>query len=148
MSTFQTQLPTVFKKDNLYICERSIYSAYHVFSKTLDLSKEEQFMLSQIFDGYSKNFCAKGIIYIKSSVKDNLKRARQRGYSSDIVLDLKYLEMLEENYNKWLHTTNIPVYFVTDKEIFESQPEHIIEKAMETFFNTKQDNSKSTSSLL
>ena len=135
MSTFQNQLPTGLEKDNLYICERSIYSAFYVFTKMLDISKEEQFMLSQIFDAYSKNFFVKGIIYIESSVENNLKRAKQRGYPSDNVLDLKYLEILEENYKIWLKTTNIPVHFVTDTNIFENSPEQIIAEALNTFLD-------------
>ena len=91
MSTFAQEVPTELQTDTLYICERSIHTSFQVFTKMLDLSPEELFMLKEIYSGYAEKFPVKGIIFIQSSVEECLQRARSRNHQSDELLTFEYL---------------------------------------------------------
>ena len=91
MSTFAQELPSDLRTDTLYICERSIHTSFQVFTKMLDLSPEELFMLKEIYSGYAEKFPVKGIIFIQSSVEECLQRVRSRNHDSDELLSFEYL---------------------------------------------------------
>ena len=133
MSTFMQQIPSSLKEDTIYVCERSIHSSFNVFSKLLNLKKEDLFMLQHIYDGYAKGIQVKGIIYIQSSVEDCLRRAEQRNYSADRLLTQEYLKRVDCNYMDWLKKTNIPVYNTSDSEIRKIHPNEVLVEAFKLF---------------
>ena len=75
MSTFIQQMPLRLQDDTIYVCERSIHSSFNVFTKLIEVSASEQFMLQEIYSGYAATDNVKGIIYIKSDPEDCMERA-------------------------------------------------------------------------
>ena len=114
MTTFAEQIPSNLRTDTLYLCERSIHSSFHVFSKLLKLSSAESFMLQEIYHGYAKTFSVMGIIFINDSVEECFKRAKSRNHSSDQLLSLEYMTEIHERYMKWFDRTDYPVFYVSD----------------------------------
>jgi len=133
MSTFVDQLPSHLKAGTVYLCERSIYSSFNVFSKLLDLSAEELYMLEEIYCTYAKNMPVKGIIYIQCPVEHCFQRTMSRNHSSDKLLTSEYLTLVHEKYLEWFDQTNIPVFYVSDVWINEAPVEKIISEAIEYF---------------
>ena len=133
MSTFAKRLPPILHQDTIYLCERSIHSSFHVFGKLLDLPKEEQFMLEQIYNGYVEGSSVKGIIYIQSSVKDCFRKARLRNFSSDKLLTEEYLTKVEIMYMDWLKKTHIPVFHIKDSEIGNTPIKEVLTEAFDVF---------------
>ena len=137
MSTFAQELPSDLRTDTLYICERSIHTSFQVFTKMLDLSPEELFMLKEIYSGYAEKFPVKGIIFIQSSVEECLRRVRSRNHDSDELLSFEYLTKIQEKYMEWFANTDFPVFFVSDLKIKKMSTEEIISEALEMFKNQK-----------
>ena len=133
MSTFAEQIPSSLKTDTIYLCERSIHSSFHVFSKLLKLSSEESFMLKEIYNGYAKKISIKGIIFIHSSVEECFKRAKDRNHLSDQCLSFEYMTEIHEKYMEWFAQTDYPVFYVSDMMIKESSVDEIVAQALEHF---------------
>ena len=129
MSTIDQQLTDNKQEDTVFVCERSVFSAFHVFSNFSQMSEEEIFMIEYIFKGYAKRNPPLGIIFIENSPESSLIRAKNRGYPSDTHLTLETLEMIDERYKIWLRTTNLPVYFIHEKDAHWQSPEKILDNA-------------------
>ena len=136
MSTFAEQIPSNLRTDTLYLCERSIHSSFHVFSKLLKLSSAESFMLQEIYYGYAKTFSVMGIIFINDSVEECFKRAKSRNHSSDQLLSLECMTEIHERYMNWFDRTDYPVFYVSDLMMKKTSVDKIVTQALESFSKT------------
>ena len=91
-------MPLRLQDDTIYVCERSIHSSLNIFTKLIEVSDSEQFLLQEIYSGYAATDNVKGIIYIKSDPEDCMERASIRNYSSDRILSLFYVKKIENKY--------------------------------------------------
>ena len=98
MSTFIQKMPSSFNSDTIYISERSVHSSFNVFTKLLDIPREEVFMLKEIYNFYAKTSIVTGILYIQSSPEDCLQRSKKRDFASDNLLSLEYLKQIDYHY--------------------------------------------------
>ena len=94
-------------------------------------------MIKNIYDGYKNQSDPVGIIFLKSSPESSLNRAISQGYPSDKQLTLKAIEIIHNNYEKWLSKTELPVYYVDECDVLQLTPENIIELAMNFFENNQ-----------
>lgn len=133
MSTIDQQLTDNKQEDTVFVCERSVFSAFHVFSNFSQMSEEEIFMIEYIFKGYAKRNPPLGIIFIENSPESSLIRAKNRGYPSDMQLTLETVKMIDERYKIWLRKTDLPVYFIHEKDVHWQSPEKILDKALQYF---------------
>ena len=133
MSTFMQKTPSSLHTDTIYISERSVHSSFNVFTKLLDIPREEVFMLKEIYNFYAKTNIVKGIIYIQSSAEDCLQRSKQRNFASDNLLSLDYLKQIHYNYMDWLEQTEFPVFYVSDCKVQQLPPEEILAEALDAF---------------
>ena len=135
MSTIDQQISENLQQDTVYVCERSVFSAYNIFTNFSEMSFEESFMIEYIFKGYAKRNSPIGVIFIESSPENSLIRAKNRGYPSDMQLTLDTLKSIDERYKIWLAKTNLPVYYIHQKDIHWHTPEKILANAMQFFKN-------------
>jgi len=133
MSTIQQQKPLQKMDNSLYICERSIDSAYNVFTDLHGMSKMEAFMVKTIYEGHAKSNSPLGIIYLESTPQNCLERAHSRGYPSDIRMTLQTMEDIDKKYKKWLFETPIPVHYVRETDHKNQKPEVILQSALQFF---------------
>ena len=133
MSTFMERMPISFNKDSIFLCERSIHSAFNVFSKLGNMPTEEEFMLKFIYGEYGRKSNIDGIIFIQSMVENCLARIKARGFSSDKLINLDYLKRIEEKYMEWLSTVDVPVFFISDQKIKEDSAVKVLEEAFVIF---------------
>ena len=137
MSTIDQQLPTQMKQDIVYLCERSIYSSFNVFTDLTNMSTEEAYMINTIYLGYKKRDMADGIIFINSKPEICLNRALSRGHPSDNQLTLQNVEYIHQKYQTWLENTHLPVYYIDESDVPKQSAKDIIESAI-MFFEDKK----------
>ena len=133
MSTIQQQTPVPMRQDTLYVFEKSIHAAFHVFTDLTQMSPQEAFMIQNIYEGYKNQNDPVGIIFIRSLPETSLSRAINRGYPSDNQLTLKTIEVIHNRYEKWLSKNELPVYYIDEDDVLHLKPENIIESAMSFF---------------
>ena len=138
MSTIDQQISDNEQQDTVYVCERSVFSAFYVFTNFLEMSDEESFMIEYIFKGYAKRNSPIGIIFIKNSPESSLIRAKNRGYPSDMQLTLETLQNIDDRYKIWLTKTNLPVYYIHPNDTHWHNPEKILNNAMQFFKYSNQ----------
>ena len=137
MSTIDQQLPSQMKEDTVYVCERSIFSSFNVFTDLTKMSNQEAFMIKTIYDGYKKTNMSDGIIFINSSPKISLNRAISRGHPSDNQLTLEKIEYIHQRYQTWLEQSDLPVYYIDQSDVPKLSPKNIIESAIRFFEGEK-----------
>ena len=133
MSTFIQKMPSSFNTDTIYISERSVHSSFNVFTKLLDIPREEVFMLKEIYNFYVKTSIVTGILYIQSSPDDCLQRSKKRDFASDNLLSLEYLKQIDYHYKDWLQQTDFPVFCASDCKVQQVPPEVILAEALDEF---------------
>ena len=138
MSTIDQQISGSMQQDTVYVCERSVFSAFNVFTNFSEMSHEESFMMEYIFKGYAKRNSPIGVIFIENSPERSLISAKNRGYPSDMQLTLETLKDIDERYKIWLAKTNLPVYYIHQEDIYWHTPEKILYNALQFFNHSSQ----------
>jgi deoxyadenosine/deoxycytidine kinase len=95
-----------FHRASKCLVERSIYSSFNVFTRTLydlgDLSAVEHGIVTRIYKILEGN-CNRVIIYLKADPLICMKRIRERGRGEEIEMTIDYLRHLDNSHEKFIH---------------------------------------------
>jgi len=111
----------ILKKKQSVIQDRSIYEDVEIFAKNLHMLGK---MENRDYENYRKLFKEMMsflqppdlLIYLKSSLPKLIKQIRLRGRDFERNIDIDYLQLLNESYDKWIETYSIGKRLVIETE--------------------------------
>jgi deoxyadenosine/deoxycytidine kinase len=100
-------------KKKIIITERSVLTDRFVFAEMLrdggDIDAMEWDLYMKWFDAFASDLPVKGVIHLTTSVGTSAGRIVTRGRHGEEHIPLDYLSALENQHNKWLSSTTMPV---------------------------------------
>lgn len=103
----------VDKGHKIIITERSILTDKYVFADMLhnsgDMDKIEWELYESWFTIFGKEYPVSGIVYISTSSETSKDRIKIRNRIGEDIIDMEYLNALDNQHKKWVETTTIPV---------------------------------------
>jgi deoxyadenosine/deoxycytidine kinase len=100
-------------KKKIIITERSVLTDRYVFAEMLrnggDIDAMEWDLYMKWFDAFAADLPVKGVIHLTTGVGTSAERIVKRGRHGEDHIPLDYLSALENQHNKWLSNTTMPV---------------------------------------
>lgn len=95
-------------KGKIIICERSIFTDYEIFAKSLHDSRDIGEMEFEVYkrwhslvqDMFKQQIT--GQIYLRTSPQTCIERVAKRNRQSEDLIDIKYLEQLHRKHEEWM----------------------------------------------
>ena len=127
------------------IMERSLYSAFHVFSKMLyddkKMERAEYKVLDHLFNELKEELPTPQIIYFKVEPNTALERIKKRGRKAEEGISVEYLENLEKYTKKWLNTMkeNVVLKIDVNDEPFDKS---WVDMVIQSMFSSNENDDK------
>ena len=106
-------------ENNVFITERSILTDRYVFAEMLKTSGQinclEWNLYLEWFNSLSEYSPIDAIIEVVTNYDECKERICKRGRKGEESIGLNYLSDLENQHNKWLSTTSLPVLKITSE---------------------------------
>jgi deoxycitidine kinase len=108
-----TALKQPITKDTIYISERGILTDRYVFAEMLhaqgSLNQVEWDLYTKWFDHFKHSIHIDGIVYVTTAFDVCKERIKIRGRQGEDNIPMTYLDELEQQHEKWLSSTELPV---------------------------------------
>ncbi len=109
-------------KKSVVIMERSVLTDRYVFAEMLKddglIDELEYQLYLKWFEQFASELPLKGMIHVTTGIKLATTRISKRGREGEENIPTDYLAKLEEQHDKWLSTTTLPVLRVcTDDDV-------------------------------
>lgn len=107
-------------KRPVIITERSVLTDRYVFAEMLresgDIDDLEWQLYMNWFDTFAADLPLRGIIYLTTGVGTSAGRIVKRGRQGEDHIPLDYLSALDDQHQKWVSTTPLPVLRISTEE--------------------------------
>lgn len=109
-------------KKSIIIMERSVLTDRYVFAEMLKddglIDELEYQLYLKWFEQFASELPLKGMIHVTTGIKLATSRISKRGREGEENIPTDYLSKLEEQHDKWLSSTTLPVLRVcTDDDV-------------------------------
>lgn len=107
-------------KKRVVVTERSVLTDRYVFAEMLrssgDIDDLEWQLYMQWFDTFAADLPLRGIIYLTTGVGTSAGRIVKRGRHGEEHIPLDYLNALDEQHQRWIASTPLPVLRVSTED--------------------------------